>query len=352
MHRRQFTQLLSLAGFAAVSTGLAMPASAAEKKNSQRSSGIRKPKALKAGDTIGMVLPATMAFETSDIDLAREQVEAMGFKVKLGAHARDKHGYFAGTDKDRAADLNAMFSDDSIDGIFCFSGGWGSPRLLPHLQFDAIAANPKVLLGYSDITALLNAIHQQTGLVTFHGPVAASNIRPWTYHNLKNMLLSTVPVGELSNPPKPDDELVNRTYRIQTLRGGRASGRLVGGNLSLIAALMGTPWQVDTRGAILLIEDIDEAPYRVDRMLTQLALGGALKDVAGVVFGYCTECTVDGPSFSMGEVLTDRLRDLGVPVMSGFAFGHIKEMHTLPIGLPAVMDADTGTINFSESAVS
>lgn len=352
MQRRQFTQLLSLAGLAAFGSAT-MPnaVAAAGKKAPNRAGVIRKPNALKTGDTIGMVLPASMAFEPADLELAREQIEAMGFKVVLGKYARNKHGYFAGTDAERAADINAMFADDSVDGIFCYSGGWGSPRLLPLLNYDAIAANPKVFLGYSDITALLNNIYQQTGLITFHGPVAAANIRPWTYESLKKVLMSAAPIGELGSPPKPDDELVNRSYRIQTLRGGRATGHLVGGNLSLVAALMGTPWQINTRGAILLLEDIDEAPYRVDRMLTQLALGGAFDGVAGVVFGYCTECKADGPSFSMGEVLTDRLRDLNVPVMSGFAFGHLKEMHTLPIGLKAVMDADKGTLTFAEGAV-
>ena len=353
MQRRQFTQLLSLSGLAALSSGVAPSVDAAAgKKAPNRAGVIRKPRALKNGDHIGLVLPASMAFEPADIDLAREQIEAMGFRVTLGKHARNKHGYFAGTDAERAADINAMFANEQIDGIFCYSGGWGSPRLLPLLNYELIAANPKVLLGYSDITALLNNIYQQTGLITFHGPVAASNIRPWTYENLKKVLMSTTPIGALGNPPKPDDELVNRSYRIQTLRGGHASGHLVGGNLSLVAALMGTPWQIHTRGAILLLEDIDEAPYRVDRMLTQLALGGAFEGVAGVVFGYCTECKADGPSFSMGEVLADRLRDLNVPVMSGFAFGHLKEMHTLPIGLKAVMDADKGTIALMESAVS
>ena len=351
MQRRQFTQLLSLSGLAAWSGISASAAMAADKKAPNRAGVIRKPKALKAGDRIGLVLPASLAFEPADLDLAREQVEAMGFAVTFGQHARNKHGYFAGTDAERAADLNAMFADDRIDGIFCYSGGWGSPRLLPQLKYDVIAANPKVLLGYSDITALLNGIYDRTGLITFHGPVAAAHIRPWTHERLKQMLMSTAPVGELGNPPKPDDELVNRSYRIQTLRGGRATGHLVGGNLSLVAALMGTPWQIDTRGAILLLEDIDEAPYRVDRMLTQLRLGGAFDGVAGIVFGYCTECEASGPSFSLSEVLRDRLQGLAVPVMSGFAFGHLNEMHTLPIGLKAVMDADKGTLAFAESAV-
>lgn len=351
MQRRQFNQLLSLSGLAAWSGISASVAIAADKKAPNRAGVIRKPAALQAGDRIGLVLPASMAFEPADLELARAQIEAMGFHVVFGKHVRNKHGYFAGTDAERAADINAMFADERIDGIFCYAGGWGSPRLLPQLKFDVIAANPKVFLGYSDITALLNAIYDRTGLITFHGPVAAAHIRPWTHQRLQQVLMSTAAIGELGTPPKPDDELVNRNYRVQTLRGGRATGHLVGGNLSLVAALMGTPWQIDTRGAILLLEDIDEAPYRVDRMLTQLALGGAFDGVAGVVFGYCTECEASGPSFSIGEVLRDRLQNLSVPVMSGFAFGHLKETHTLPIGLKAVMDADKGTIAFAESAV-
>lgn len=342
--RRDFARLLTLSGMAAAGLGAAAPAARGRRP-------AVKPRRLSPGDTVGMVLPASMAFEASTVEIGREQLEAIGFRVKLGTHVRGRHGYFAGTDRERAADLAAMFADETVAGIFCYSGGWGSPRLLPLLDFDLIRRHPKVLVGYSDVTALLNAIHQETGLVTFHGPMAGSDWKPWTVEQLRRVVTSAAPAGTLANPPKEDDELVNRAFRTVTIRGGRARGPLVGGNLTLLATLMGTPWEVETAGAILLIEDVDEELYRIDRMLTQLVLGGKLDGVAGVVFGYCTECGVAGPSFSLEEILNERLASLGVPVLKGLAFGHIPKMLTLPIGLAATLDADAGTLRLDEAAV-
>ncbi len=345
--RRDFAGLLA----ALPLSGLATPAAAAP----ATTAGIKptiKPGKLSPGDTVGMILPATLEFTPSLIDLGVEQLEAIGFKVKLGAHARDRHGSFAGTDRNRAADVNAMFADPSVKGIICYAGGWGTPRILPLLDFPLIAKNPKVLVGYSDITALLNAIRQETGLVTFHGPVAASNLRPYSLDHLRRAVMSTEPLGLLANPEKDDDELVPRTFRLRKIRGGRARGRLVGGNLTLFSALQGTPWQIDTRGAIVLLEDIHEAPYRVDRMLTQLVQGGAFAHAAAVVFGYCTDCDADGPaSFNLEEILDDHLAALGIPVLTGLAFGHLPKMLTLPLGLEADLDVDAGTISIAEAAV-
>lgn len=344
--RRQFSTLLALSGLAA-----SVPAGAAPSSPAKSKKPTIKPRHLSPGDTVGMILPATQAFNPSAIDIGREQLEALGFKVKVGAHARDKVGSYAGTDSNRVADLHAMFADPEIAGVVCYAGGWGTPRLLPLLDFDLIRKNPKVFVGYSDITALLNAIHQETGLVTFHGPVAASNLHPYTIEHLKKAVMSTEAIGTLANPEKEDDELVNRTWRQRTIRSGRATGRLVGGNLTLVSSLMGTPWQVQTDGAILLLEDIQEAPYRIDRMLTQLALGGLFERVAGVIWGYCTDCESDGPSFSIEEILDDRFGKLGVPVLTGLAFGHIRKILTLPIGLDATLDTEKGTLEIAEAAV-
>ena len=346
MDRRDFGKLLAFGGLAAVS-----PAIGAQTTVRPGHRSVIKPAKLKAGDTVGMVAPASMAFEADAITMAKEQVEALGFKVRLGEHVFDKHGYFAGTDESRAGDINRMFADDSIDAIFFYTGGWGTPRLLPLLDYALIRRNPKVILGYSDITALLNGIHQETGLITFHGPVAASNMQAWSVDNLKRTLMSSDPIGVLSNPPKDTDALVERTFRLITIRGGSASGRLVGGNLTLLSVMMGTPWEIDTEGAILLLEDTHEKLYRVDRMITQLRLGGKLKQAAGIVFGYCTDCPVEGPSFSLEEILRDHMEPLGIPVLSGLAFGHIRKMLTLPIGLEATLDADAGTLTIDESAV-
>src|SRR5205085_9547395 len=260
-----------------------------------------KPKRLAAGDTVGLVLPATAAFESDEIQFAKEQMEAIGFHVEIGAHAFDKYGYFAGRDRDRADDINRMFADDRIAGVVCYTGGWGSPRVLPYLDFDLIARKPKILIGYSDITALINAVHQKTGLITFHGPVGGSVFDPYTIENFRRVLMTSEPAGLLPAPPKKPTDLVDRVNRIVKLAPGKATGRLAGGNLTLISMLMGTPYEVDTNGAILFLEDTHEELYRIDRMLTQLALGGKFAHIAGFVFGRCTDCKVTGPSFSLEE---------------------------------------------------
>lgn len=343
INRRDFTRITSaavaLAGTDLLAHTVASP------------SRIIRPRRLREGDTVGLVLPASMSFEPDGIHLAKEQLEAMGFVVKLGQHVFDRHGYFGGRDEDRAADINRMFADDSVDGIFCFTGGWGSPRVLPHLDYEMIRRNPKAIIGFSDITALINTIHQKTGLVTFHGPVAASRIEPWTLEQFKRVVMADGPIGTLENPPKREGELVNRDYRTVTITGGKARGKIVGGNLTLIAATMGTPYEIDTTGALLFLEDVREEMYRVDRMLSQLYLGGKFAKAAGFIFGRCSDCPVNGPSFSLHELLVERFGATGVPAISGFAFGHIEKKLTLPIGVMATLDADAGTVVIDEAAV-
>jgi muramoyltetrapeptide carboxypeptidase len=345
--RRNFARLLSVATAAATLSGT--PASSAATTSSRR---IIKPRRLTAGDTVGLVLPASAAFETDDVQIAKEQMELLGFKVVIGAHAFDKHGYFAGKDGDRADDLNRMFADDRIAGIVCYTGGWGSPRVLPYLDYDLIARKPKVLIGYSDITALLNAIHQRTGLVTFHGPVGSSTFDAYTIENFRKVVMTPEPPGVLAPPPKKPTDLIDKTNRILRLSGGKASGRLAGGNLTMLASLMGTPYEIDTNGAILFLEDIREDLYRIDRMLTQLALAGKFDVMAGVAFGRCTECSYKGPTFSLEDILRDRFGALAKPALSGLSFGHIEQKLTLPVGVMATLDGDGGTLTVDEAAVS
>ncbi|HEX8616795.1 MAG TPA: LD-carboxypeptidase [Thermoanaerobaculia bacterium] len=341
--RRSFARLLSLATAAASITSTTRAATSSRR--------IIKPKRLSAGDTVGIVLPASAAFEADNVQVAKEQMELLGFKVIIGAHAFDRHGYFAGTDRDRADDLNRMFADDRIAGIICYTGGWGSPRVLPYLDYDLIARKPKVLIGYSDITALLNPIFQRTGLVTFHGPVSSSTYDPYTIENFRKVLMTPEPAGILAPPAKKATELIDKTNRILRVSPGKATGRLAGGNLTMLAALMGTPYEIDTRGAILFLEDIREELYRVDRMLTQLALGGKFDDMAGVAFGRCTDCSYKGPTFSLEEILRDRFGSLKKPALSGLSFGHIEQKLTLPVGVMATLDADAGTLSLDEAAV-
>jgi len=338
LHRRDFAKL-ALAAAPALVAGSA-PAPRA----------ILKPRKLSAGDTVGMIVPASMVFETDLLDRGREQLEALGFRVKVGAHVKARHGNLAGTDRERASDINAFFSDDDVNAIVAFSGGWGTPRLLPYLDYENIRRHPKVLIGFSDITGLLNAVHKKTGLVTFHGPNADSRYDAYTLGVFRQVLMSTDPIGTLANPQKRDDELIDRENRIVTLREGSATGRLVGGNLTLIAAMMGTPYEIDTAGAILFLEDTHEELYRIDRMLTQLWLGGKLEKIAGFAFGRCTDCPIEGPALSMGELLRERFGH--VPSVWGLSFGHIEKKLTIPIGIPATLDATAKTLTIAEAAVS
>ncbi|HEX8152845.1 MAG TPA: LD-carboxypeptidase [Thermoanaerobaculia bacterium] len=343
--RRNFARLATLAAVAAT-TAPSHAGSAA-----RPAKAILKPKRLKEGDTVALVSPASAAFEADSIAFAKEQLEAIGFKVAIGQHAYDRHGYFAGTDRHRADDINRAFADDAIDGIVCYTGGWGSPRILPLLDYDLIAHKPKAFVGFSDITSLLNAIHQRTGLVTFHGPVGGSTFETFSLENFRKVLMASEPAGLLPNPEKPPSMLVDRRNRIITLAPGKASGRLAGGNLTMIASTMGTPFELETDGAMLFLEDIGEELYRIDRMLTQLALGGKFDRIAGFVFGRCTDCAVKGPTFSLEEILRDRFGSLKVPAISGLSFGHIEQKLTLPIGVMATLDADARTLTIDESAV-
>jgi muramoyltetrapeptide carboxypeptidase len=343
INRRDFARLTTLAAAAATVGAAPAPAPAPAPRT------IVKPKRLAEGDTVGLVLPASATLEGDDIQLAKEQLEALGLKVVIGDHAYDRHGYFAGRDRDRAADLNRMFADDRIAGVVCYTGGWGSPRVLPYLDYATIARNPKVLIGYSDITALLNAIHQRTGLVTFHGPVGGSSLDPYSLDNFRRVVMTPEPAGLLAAPPKKPTELVDRANRVLHLHPGKATGRLVGGNLTLLATLMGTPYEIETEGAILFTEDVREEIYRIDRMLTQLALGGKLDRLAGFVFGRCSECKAT--NFSLEDVLRDRFAAGPAPAISGLSFGHIEQKLTIPIGVTAMLDADAGTLEVTEAAV-
>jgi muramoyltetrapeptide carboxypeptidase len=337
LHRRDFARL-TLAAAPALLTRAAPPAAP-----------LVKPRKLQAGDTVGMIVPASMVFEADLVDRGTEQLQALGYKVKVGEHAKARYGNLAGTDRDRAADINHFFADPEVRAVVAFSGGWGTPRLLPYLDYDTIRKNPKVLIGFSDITGLLNAVHKKTGLVTFHGPNADSKYESYTMANYQKVVMTAEPIGLLANPAKRDDELIDRDNRIVTLGGGSGTGRLVGGNLSLIAATMGTPYEIDTTGAILFLEDTHEELYRIDRMLTQLWLAGKFDKLAGFVFGRCTDCPIEGPALSLGELLRERFAHL--PSIWGLSFGHIEKKLTIPIGLPATLDANAKTLTINEAAV-
>ena len=307
------------------------------------------PLPLNKGDTVGLVSPSSATDDSFNLQLAREAMEALGFKVKTGAHMGGRRGHLAGTDAERAGDLNAMFADPSVKAIVCTRGGSGAARLLPLLDYDAIRRNPKVLLGYSDITALHNAIHAKTGLVTFHGPIGSGSWNAFNVDQFQRVLLNRELV-EFRNKVDAGDELVPRRNRTITITGGKARGELVGGNLTVLTALAGSPYLPDFSGKILFLEDVSEAPYRVDRMFSTLKLMGALDKVAGVIFGECTDCKPgDGyGSLTLEQIFDDHIRPLKVPAYRGAMIGHIREQFIVPVGGKVELDADAGTFRMLE----
>jgi muramoyltetrapeptide carboxypeptidase len=316
------------------------------------SSASIKPRRLAEGATVGLVSPASATWLSEEIDIIKETVTALGLKYNAGSHMLDRYGYLAGKDVDRAADINAMFADPAIDAILCVRGGWGSNRILHLLDYKMIAAHPKIILGYSDITSLLTAINAKTGLVTFHGPVGASTWNQFSLDFLRRILFNAETIT-LENPKIRGDNLVVTKDRIQTITPGIASGRLVGGNLTVLTAMLGSEYLPNWSGAILFLEDIGENIYRIDRMLTQLKLAGVLGRVSGVVFGKCTKCEPgDGHgSLTLEEVLVDHLKPLKIPAWSGAMIGHIENKFTVPVGVLARIDAEQGTITMLEAAV-
>jgi muramoyltetrapeptide carboxypeptidase len=313
----------------------------------------RKPPRLRPGDTVGLIQPAGFAADLAGPQTALETIRAMGLVPKPGQHVYDRHGYLAGTDESRAADINAMFADPSVRAIFAARGGWGSARVLPYLNWDVISANPKLLIGFSDITALHLAIAARGGFPTIHAPNAGSNWGPLSLETFRRLAFDAA-LPFYQNPQFGDASTASGPAGVETLRPGQASGRLIGGNLTVVSTLMGTPFMPSFDGAILFLEDVDEAVYRIDRMLTQLALGGVLRRVAGVVFGRCMRCAAPGaPSggFTLSDVLVRHLRPLGVPAFSGAMIGHIANQLSLPVGVRAQIDANAGTIRILDPVV-
>ena len=313
---------------------------------------ILKPARLKEGDTVGLVNPAGASFERGPMDIVVDSLAALGVKARFGEHLFDRYGYLAGTDKNRAADVNAFFADASINGIVAVRGGWGCARLLPYLDFATIGKNPKILLGYSDLTALLLAINAKTGLVTFHGPVGISTWNAFQADYVKRVLFAAEAVT-FENLKDPGENLVPVENRIRTITPGVARGRLTGGNLTVLSALVGSSYLPDWEGRILFLEDVEEQLYRIDRMLTQLGLAGILSKVRGVIFGTCSGCNPGAGygSLTMEEILDDHLKQLGVPAWSGAMIGHAGRQFTLAEGMEVEIDASQGTIRMLEPAV-
>lgn len=308
-----------------------------------------KPIRLQHHATIGIVSPASCPQDEQIYHQGISYLKNLGYQVIEGEHVLNKRGYLAGEDDDRVNDLNKMFQDPDINAIICSRGGYGAPRIIDQIDFNAIRDNPKIFVGYSDITSFHLAIWKKTGLITFAGPMVAvefgRGIEPFTENYFWKTLSATEQIGLLPDPP---------AMPLRIIKAGQTEGRLLGGCLSLINMLLGTPYCPDFQDAILLIEDIDEEPYRVDRYLAQLKLAGILDQVAGIVLGQFIDCLPkdpDKPSLSLDQVFEDYFGSLDVPIIANFAYGHIPVKHTLPIGVPAILDTENGGLIIPESAV-
>lgn len=306
---------------------------------------IIKPKSLHDGAKIGIISPASPQRDSARLERGIAYLESKGYTIQLGKNAlKSTAGYLAGTDEERIADIESMFSDDSIDAIFCARGGYGTTRILSQLNYDIIASNPKIFVGFSDTTALQSAMFSKTGLITFSGAMPsvdfADEVDQFTEQSFFSVLTENISGKSITiDSPK-------------TYRDGQAEGRLICGNLCLLATLCGSPFFPHMNDSILLIEDIGEEQYRIDRYLSQLELSGHLHNTNGILIGDFTPpsnpvATV--PQRTYEEIFLDYAKRCGKPTLGDIAYGHIKSKLTLPFGIRIGMDAKTGLITFLES---
>jgi muramoyltetrapeptide carboxypeptidase len=346
--RRNFIKTISAASVAAT----AFPKSFSDKSNTRIKSLI-KPARLKPGDTIALVTPGSYITE-EEKDESISSLYDLGFKVTYSDRLMQKNGYFSAADEERAADLNEMFGRKDVQGIMCARGGYGCARILPYLDYELIEDNPKPLIGFSDVTALHYAIYKNSNLITFHGPVSISTFSKFSVKNFEEVLMD--PMFELTLLNSTSGNNYN-PYGITVISEGIAEGELIGGNLSIVVSLIGTEYDVDYSGKIIFLEEFIEEPYRIDRMLTQMIQAGKFEGAAGIALGVFKLCEPDktkpsfNGSFTLIEVLKDRLGNLGIPVIYGLSFGHVVDKFTLPVGVNAELNTDTQQLKLLESAV-
>ncbi len=312
-----------------------------------------KPAPLKKGDTVALISSGFRVNTAQDVQFATERLHALGLNVIYGKTILQQTGYFAGTNQARATDINNMFANPKVKAIIELRGGWGSARTLKYLNFPLIKKHPKIFMGFSDITSLLLAIHKKTGLITFHGPMAAAF--PWTHYTV-NYLEEILFAGNaitMRNPIIKSDDLTHTIARIQTIRPGIATGKILGGNLTVLVSMLGSPYLPSFKHKILFVEDTGEDVYQIDRMLTQLQTAGILKQISGFIFGQCTGCTakVAYGSYRLQEVLKQHILPLHIPAWNGAMIGHQANMFTIGEGEKVRIDANKGTITMLEPAV-
>ncbi|MCX6146645.1 MAG: LD-carboxypeptidase [Candidatus Kapabacteria bacterium] len=311
-----------------------------------------KPKALKVGDKVGVIAPATAVTDPEDIAKAKETLDYFGLQMILGDYVNKGQGYKTRTIQERTSDIHKMFENKEIKAVFAIRGGYGSAGILDQIDYELIKNNPKIFCGYSDITAMHLAIQKKSNLVTFHGPVLLSPFNPYTENSFKKILFSNSIGLEFDNPQGKKG--FRNAFPIKELVPGVVSGKLVGGNLSLICSLMGTDYEIDTKDKILFIEDVEEPAYRIDRMLTQLKLAKKLDDAAGIIIGKCENCKNDGQGNlwdrTIPEVYESIFDGYKKPVLSGLMIGHTAEQLTLPLGIEVELNTLKGSIKLLESA--
>lgn len=314
-----------------------------------------KPKTLRPNDLVGLITPATEVPDPDRLALAEQTIKFFGLRTKFGKNVGKRFSTYSESVQSRLDDLHEMFRNPEIKAVFAIRGGYGSPQLLDRIDYDLIRRNPKIFIGYSDITAMNLAINKNSGMVTFHGPVALSRFTDYTQQSFRKAVFEKTPIGKLTNPPNQEE--IRPLHSLRTIRGGIAAGRLIGGNLSLFCSMIGTPYESDTRGKILFLEEVGETSYRIDRMLTQLRLARKFEKVAAIIWGECQDCgPVDynplaASSFTVGQVIDNILGELKVPVLSGLTIGHTADQLTLPIGVTATLDATKGILDINESGV-
>jgi len=299
---------------------------------------------IKIGSTIGLIAPASPE-KPENIKLGIDFLKNLGFNIKEGEHIYDKWGFLAGSDKDRASDLMSMFMDDEVDMILCVRGGYGTMRILPLIDFNIIKTHPKIFAGFSDITTILNSIYQRCDLITFHSPMCTSNFEDKT---TLESFVNTLTKGNLPYSIKNPKDM-----ELTCSNAGNSSGRLVGGNLSLICSTLGTPYEIKTNNNILFIEDVGVDPYEIDRMLTQLLLSDKLQVCSGLIIGQFTNCDLKHyeRSLTIDEIIQDRIINLGIPTFLNFATGHSYPRLTLPIGAKVNLNFNNSSIDIIESVL-
>lgn len=308
-----------------------------------------KPKKLVNGDVIGIISPASSPANLEKIEQGVNYLEKLGYRVEIGENVGKEHGYLAGTDEERLSDFHSMFKNKDVKAIFSVRGGYGSGRLLDKIDYNLVKKNPKIFVGYSDITAMQMAIFKKTGLVTFAGPMLATDfsgkVNEYAEENFWNVLTHSKKIGKLHNP---------RDEKFYVLNAGRGEGQILGGNLAVLNSLLGTEYMPSFKDSILLIEDIGEVPYRVDRLLNQLKLAKVLNQVNGVILGRFVDCYEKDKSIEtikLNEVIEHYLTEIKVPVLYSFSHGHIEENLTIPFGINCKINASKCFIELTESAV-